>query len=99
MNAEAGSLAALFASSFLSATLLPGNSEIVLAAVVAHLPHRLWAAGAVATVLDRATPFISQTENSPPDWFCQRRSGLASPLRSATPFACHPMSVTRDGVR
>jgi hypothetical protein len=39
MNGEAGSLAGLFASSFLSATLLPGNAEIVLAAVLAHLPH------------------------------------------------------------
>ena len=57
------------------------------------------AAGVVATVLDRATPFISQTENSPLDWFCQSRSGLASPLRSATPFTCHPMSVPREGVR
>ena len=50
MNAEAGSLATLFASSFLSATLLPGNSEIVLAAVVANLPHLFWTAIAVATV-------------------------------------------------
>ena len=49
MNVEAGSLAGLFASSFLSATLLPGNSEIVLAAVVAHLPHLFWTAVAVAT--------------------------------------------------
>ena len=50
MNAEAGSLAGLFASSFLSATLLPGNSEIVLAAVVANQPHLFWPAVAVATV-------------------------------------------------
>ncbi len=49
MNAEAGSLAGLFASSFLSATLLPGNSEIVLAAVLANLPHLCWTAVAVAT--------------------------------------------------
>ena len=50
MNAEAGSLAGLFASSFLSSTLLPGNSEIVLAAVLASLPHLFWPAIAVATI-------------------------------------------------
>ena len=50
MNAEAGSLAGLFASSFLSATLLPGASEIVPAAVVSNLPDLFWTAVAVATL-------------------------------------------------
>jgi len=40
----------LFASSFLSATLLPGNSEVVLAALVHHLPAQKWPALAVATL-------------------------------------------------
>ena len=44
------SLAALFAAAFVSATVLPANSEIVLAAVVQGYPDRLWAAIAVATV-------------------------------------------------
>src|SRR5215208_6044844 len=43
-------LAALFAAAFVSATVLPANSEIVLAAVVKGYPDRLWAAIAVATV-------------------------------------------------
>jgi membrane protein YqaA with SNARE-associated domain len=43
-------LAALFAASFLSATLLPANSELVLAAVVRAFPERLVAAIAVATL-------------------------------------------------
>ena len=48
-SAEAG-LAALFAAAFVSATVLPANSEIVLAAVVNGYPDRLWAAVAVATL-------------------------------------------------
>ena len=48
-SAEAG-LAALFAAAFVSATVLPANSEIVLAAVVNGYPERLWAAIAVATL-------------------------------------------------
>lgn len=43
-------LAALFASSFLSATLLPGGSELVLAGVLALRPEQLVAALALATL-------------------------------------------------
>lgn len=43
-------LAALFAASFLSATLLPANSELVLAAVVRAFPERIAGAIAVATL-------------------------------------------------
>ena len=42
-------LAALLASAFLSATLLPGNSEIVLLAFLGAHPERAAAAVAVAT--------------------------------------------------
>jgi len=44
------SLVALFASAFLSATVLPGTSEVVLFAVVKAFPHQVVAALAVATV-------------------------------------------------
>lgn len=47
---EDTSLAALFASSFLSATLLPGSSEAVLAAVLLADTARLWPALAAATL-------------------------------------------------
>ncbi len=50
MNGEAAALAGLLASSFLSATILPGNSEVVLAAVVSKLPDLFWTAVAVATL-------------------------------------------------
>ena len=43
-------LAGLFLSAFVSSTILPGNSEIVLAAAIAHAPALLWPAVAVATV-------------------------------------------------
>ena len=41
-----GVLAGLFASSFVSATILPGNSEIVLGAIVAATPALAWTAEA-----------------------------------------------------
>jgi len=40
----------LFASSFLSATLLPGNSEIVLVAVLGGAPQLKWQAVLIATI-------------------------------------------------
>ena len=46
---ETASLWALFASSFLAATLLPGGSELVLAGILAAKPHLYWPALAVAT--------------------------------------------------
>lgn len=47
---EALGLAGLFASSFLSATLLPGNSEIVLLALLHQAPELEGRALAVATI-------------------------------------------------
>jgi membrane protein YqaA with SNARE-associated domain len=44
------SLWALFASSFLAATLLPGGSEVVLFAVLKLHPGQYWTALAVATI-------------------------------------------------
>jgi membrane protein YqaA with SNARE-associated domain len=49
-SVESLSLAGLFASSFLSATLLPGNSEIVLVAVLHGAPALKWPALVVATI-------------------------------------------------
>ena len=44
------SLWALFGSSFLAATVLPGGSELVLVAVLNGYPERVWAALSVATL-------------------------------------------------
>jgi hypothetical protein len=49
-SAESLSLAGLFASSFLSATLLPGNSEIVLVALLHQALALKWPALLVATI-------------------------------------------------
>ncbi len=49
MDASA-SLGALFASSFLAATLLPGGSEAVLFGVLKLHPEQLWPALGVATL-------------------------------------------------
>jgi membrane protein YqaA with SNARE-associated domain len=48
MSAEAG-LWGLGLSAFVSATVLPGSSEIVMSALVTAYPHLVWAAFAVAT--------------------------------------------------
>jgi len=47
---EPTSLLALFASSFLAATLLPGGSEFVFAGVLTAKPHLYWPALAVVTI-------------------------------------------------
>lgn len=47
---ESTSLWALFASSFLAATLLPGGSEVVLFGVIKFHPQLIWQALAVATL-------------------------------------------------
>lgn len=47
---ETASLFALFTSSFLAATLLPGGSEAVLFGVLKTYPHTLWMALGLATV-------------------------------------------------
>jgi membrane protein YqaA with SNARE-associated domain len=47
---EASSLGALFASSFLAATLLPGGSELVFAGLVMSGASALWPALVVATL-------------------------------------------------
>ena len=59
LAAEAG-LAGLFLSAFASATVLPGSSEAVLAALLAAYPGLAWSAFAAATagnVLGGATTF------------------------------------------
>ncbi|MCB1985165.1 MAG: DedA family protein [Burkholderiales bacterium] len=47
---EQASLLALFTSSFLAATLLPGGSEAVLAGVLVAYPDLLWQALILATI-------------------------------------------------
>ena len=47
---EQSSLLALFTSSFLAATLLPGGSEAVLFGVLTAYPQLYWPALAVASV-------------------------------------------------
>ena len=49
ISAEAG-LWGMFAASFLSATLLPGGSEVVLFALLKLHPDQLWPALALATL-------------------------------------------------
>ncbi|MDN0074399.1 DedA family protein [Crenobacter sp. SG2303] len=54
MAAELWGLSGLAASAFLSATLLPGNSEVALSAFLYKWPGWLWPALCVATVANSA---------------------------------------------
>lgn len=49
LSAEAG-LWGLFLSAFVSATVLPGSSEVVMAALLTAYPHLAWPAFGVATL-------------------------------------------------
>ena len=92
---EAG-LAALFAAAFASATLLPANSEVVLAAVVRAFPERLVLAVAVATLgntlggmttyaIGRLLPQRAPQASRPVAWV--RRYGALTLLLSWVPIA------------
>lgn len=59
-------LAGLFASAVLSATVLPGSSEIALAALVAHMPALALAAVLVATVGGMTSYAIGRLLPAPP---------------------------------
>jgi|SRR5215471_6207309 len=69
---EEASLWALFVSSFLAATLLPGGSEAVLYAVLRIHPGEYWAALAVATA--------GNTLGGMSSWLIGRMIARAKPL-------------------
>ena len=71
-------LGALFVSSFLAATLLPGGSEVVLVAVILHDPALLWPALAVATVGNTLGGMSSYGLG----WLLPKREGTAGMARA-----------------
>jgi len=101
------SLAALFVSSFLSATVLPGNSEAVLFAVLRAYPSQLAAALALATVgntlgsmttyaLGRLVPERATTGRSL-SWV--RRYGAAALLLAWLPVAGDALCIAAGALR
>jgi len=110
MTGESGALAGLFASSFLSATLLPGNSEIVLAAVLANLPNLFWPAIAVATIgntaggmtsyaLGRLIPAEGGRKLAPRAVALAQRYGIAMLLLSWVPVIGDALCVASGWLR
>ena len=102
------SLAGLFAAAFASATLLPANSEVVLAAVVRAFPERLAVAIAVATVgntlggmtsyaIGRLLPQRSQASARALDWV--RRYGAPVLLLSWVPILGDALCVAAGWMR
>jgi len=73
-------LAGLAASAFLSATVLPGNSELALAALLKQAPQLLWPALLVASVANTAGSATSL-------WLGRRAPRKEMPARTARWFA------------
>lgn len=110
MTGEAGALAGLFASAFLSATLLPGNSEVVLAALVASMPGLVWPAVAVATAgntaggmtswaIGRLLPAEGGRKLAPRAVALARRYGVAALLLSWVPLIGDALCVAAGWLR
>ena len=105
---EEASLGAVFMASFLSATVLPANSEIVLAAFVRAFPDRLAAGLLVATVgntlggmttygLGRLLP--ARHVPSPAALARMRRFGPALLLLSWVPFVGDALCLAAGWLR
>lgn len=103
---EDASLWALFASSFLAATLLPGGSEAVLFGVLKLHPEQLWPALGVATLgntlggmssylIGRVIPQKSGLKGLA----AVRRYGSPALLLSWVPFVGDPLCVAAGWLR
>lgn len=101
-------LAALFAAAFVSATLLPANSEIVLAAVVRAFPERFAAAILVATLgntLGGMTTYAvgrllpQRVKSNPRALAWIRRHGVVALLFSWVPIAGDALCVAAGWLR
>ncbi|MCC7549756.1 MAG: DedA family protein [Burkholderiales bacterium] len=101
-------LGGLFVSAFLAATVLPGGSEVVLYALLAHDPAALWPALAVATLgntlgaltsylLGRLLPASRRASPRALDWI--RRGGAAVLLLSWVPVIGDALCVAAGWLR
>lgn len=99
-------LTALFASSFLAATLLPGGSEVVLYGALKLHPDRLWLMLAVATLgntlgglssylIGRLIPQKTQLKGLP----ALQRWGSPALLLSWVPLIGDPLCVAAGWLR
>jgi len=103
---EDAGLWALFASSFLAATLLPGGSEAVLFGVLRLHPEQYWAAIGLATLgntlggmssylIGRIIPQKQELPGLP----TMRRYGSPALLLSWVPFIGDPLCVAAGWLR
>jgi membrane protein YqaA with SNARE-associated domain len=103
---EWASLWALFASSFLAATLLPGGSEVVLFGVLKLHPNELWSAIGIATLgntlggmssylIGRVIPPRQDLPGLP----AVRKYGSPALLLSWVPFVGDPLCVAAGWLR
>jgi membrane protein YqaA with SNARE-associated domain len=100
-------LAGLFLSAFLSSTILPGNSEVVLAALLAYRPDLEWPALAVATLGNTAGAltsyaigrFLPQPKTEPRALALARRYGVPALLLSWVPVIGDALCVASGWLR
>jgi membrane protein YqaA with SNARE-associated domain len=105
-SSETLGLGGLFLSSFLSATLLPGNSEVVLLALLHEAPALKWPAVMLATLgntLGGMTSYLvgrvlpEPVENRALAWM--RRYGPAAPLLAWVPVVGDGLCVASGWLR
>jgi membrane protein YqaA with SNARE-associated domain len=103
---EEASLWALFASSFLAATLLPGGSEVVLFGVLTLHPGQYWPALGVATLGNTLGGMSSYLigrlipqQQGLPGLDAVRRYGSPALLLSWVPFVGDPLCVAAGWLR
>lgn len=100
-------LGGVFVSAFVSATILPGNSELVLAALLAKAPGLHWPAIAVATLgntLGGLTSyaigrFLPQPASAPRALAIARRFGIPALLFSWVPLIGDALCVASGWLR
>lgn len=100
-------LLGLLVSAFVSSTILPGSSEVVLAAVIANAPTLFWPAIAVATVgntLGGLTSYalgrlVPQPKTRPRALALAQRYGVAALLLSWLPLIGDALCVASGWLR
>lgn len=100
-------LAGLLVSAFVSSTILPGNSEVVLAALLAHSPDLEWPALAVATLGNTAGGltsyalgrFLPQPKTEPRAVALARRWGIPALLFSWVPVIGDALCIASGWLR
>ena len=103
---EQWGLAGITLSAFLSATVLPGNSEVALSAYLAHFPQQVWLAVMLASIANAAGSMTSYYAGRAAKWpqthkavVWMQRWGLPSLLLAWLPFVSDGLCLAAGWLR